>query len=141
MQQETTENPNNSGFSSTNMSLSEPVRFLIFLVKDLPILIMKSPFKVLGFLFSFERFYLWDLAKILHFIVQIAAFVVIMKASQYEILSMPLNLLGIRSPFVLWLATFVFIRVAFECLLVPLAIHNKLSIIADGFKKDSDAKK
>ncbi|HRI36724.1 MAG TPA: hypothetical protein PK765_06815 [bacterium] len=123
------------------MALSEPVRFLIFLVKDIPILIMKSPFKAFGFLFSFERFYLWDLAKILHFIVQIAAFVVIMKASQYEILSMPLNLLGIRSPFVLWLATFVLIRVAFECLLVPLAIHNKLSLIADGFKKDSDAKK
>lgn len=142
MQANTIENPNNSnsGFSSTNMNLSEPTRFLIFLVKDIPILIMKSPFKAFGFLFSFDRFYLWDLARIFHFVVQLAAFVAIMKVSQYEIASLPFNVFGIESRLTLWLVTFVLVRVAFELVLVLLAIHNKLSLIADGFKRDAEAK-
>ncbi|HRI36908.1 MAG TPA: hypothetical protein PK765_07870 [bacterium] len=117
------------------MALSEPVRFLIFLVKDVPILIMKSPFKAFGFLFSFERFYLWDLARIFHFVAQVAVFAIIVKTSQYEIVSLPLNFLGIQSRFLLCIAAFVFIRVVFELMLVMLGIHHKLSTIADELKK------
>jgi hypothetical protein len=141
MQTNTTGNPAHSGFSSTNMNLSEPVRFLIFLVKDVPLLIMKSPLKAFGFLFSFERFYLWDLARILHFVAQVVVFVFIMKASQYEIASLPLNLLGVQSRLVLWISAFIFIRIVFELLLVLLGIHNKLSAIADGLKSNLEAKK
>lgn len=128
----------NSGFSSTNMNLSEPARFLIFIVKDIPRVILKAPFVLL---FSFERFYLWDVAKVLHFIAQLSALIIILKASNNETVAMiGFNIFGIESPPVFWIVTFIMIRVMFELLLVLLGIHKKLSIIADtieGMKKET----
>ncbi len=122
-----------SGFSSTNMNLSEPVRFLIFIVKDIPKMILKAPFVLL---FSFERFYLWDVAKVLHFIAQLSALIIILKASHNETIAMiGFNVFGIESPLILWLVTFVLIRVIFELLLVLLGIHKKLSSIVDLMEK------
>lgn len=92
---------------------------------------------IFSFFFSFKKFYLWNIAVIAHFIIQLTVFIDIMNLTDYEATNnIIVGFLGITGGrFILCVIAFLAIRICFELVLVILWIHNQLSTIAESLER------